>query len=623
MAPVDRLFAVTLVAVIIAGSLIHFAPIRHDVGVDEGGGGNVRRRLMTVSKRVFQGDSIQFVNSPDPKTVESRDKVLYGILADQDSSGKDLLLGHTMGGTGSGKEIEENETKQGQLLQVQQTRAELVEKNQLRQAELRLQRMKEAEGAQQIVQPMVSSELAQVWESDDDNAHEVASRQQPPGIVPLGEGNEQTDTHPNTYDEGLLQIQQENYLISHPQYGMDGFVAIPFGRKEPSRDVLDIHDTYKPRLHDPSEETQLAFSQWVETMVVEMHGTGEPQVQTLNPDQGVKDIYFAIWTDYGRTPTASAWRVFNGGEKTEFLIENTAKNGSRYVSPRGHVHSGTVTKEVYGCHAAFHGWHSQSYGHTVDYHLAQISYLKAQVDEECRFLLLDNRIGPLPSILHAVDPALYARVTWIHPREVAKIVDGSLVVSHNPGSEYYPKFGANAYLQAWLTSLPYKSDPDQTIILYCSRVPPQTNTRVMDVEHNEAIKQLIQQKMIDHGRNEQLVDYDGTRLGEDGQMRSLTPMERFYLFRSATTLIGSHGTGMTNMLWMDLTAERRPQVVEFTAGPNSSDDELRRFAFENYSRNYWGLPFDYHVLLFTPESRDAGAFVDLNLLSGVLDELWS
>lgn len=47
------------------------------------------------------------------------------------------------------------------------------------------------------------------------------------------------------------------------------------------------------------------------------------------------------------------------------------------------------------------------------------------------------------------------------------------------------------------------------------RVPPQTNTRVMDVEHNEAIKQLIQQKMIDHGRNEQLVDYDGTRLGEE------------------------------------------------------------------------------------------------------------
>ena len=156
-----------------------------------------------------------------------------------------------------------------------------------------------------------------------------------------------------------------------------------------------------------------------------------------------------------------------------------------------------------------------------------------------------------------------------------------------------------------------------------SRVPPQTNTRVMNVEHNEAIKQLIQQKMIEHGRKEQLVDFDGTRMGEDGQIRPLTPIERFYLFRSATTLIGSHGTGMTNMLWMDLTAERRPQVVEFTSGPNSSDDELRRFAFENYSRSYWGLPFDYHVLLFTPESRDTGAFIDLNLLSDVLDELWS
>ena len=108
-----------------------------------------------------------------------------------------------------------------------------------------------------------------------------------------------------------------------------------------------------------------------------------------------------------------------------------------------------------------------------------------------------------------------------------------------------------------------------------------------------------------------------------GMFRPLTPMERFYLFRSATTLIGSHGTVMTSMLWMDLTAERRPQVVEFTAGPSSVDDGLRRVAFENYSRNYWGLPFDYHVLLFTPESNDVATFVDLDILSGVLDELWA
>jgi len=524
MAQVDRLFVATL-AVILAASLLLLAPMRHDVRVE--GSGNVRRRLMTVSKRVFQGEGIQFVNSPDPKTVESREKILYDMLAVQES-GKDLLVGHTMGGTGSGEELED-EAKQGQLDQVQQTRAELVKKNQLRQAELQLQKMKETEELelqqqqqqqqqqqllqqqqqqqqqvsaiqpedaqispkhqQQIVQPLVGIEQKQVWESDDDTDYEAASRQQQPSIDPLGEANELMDAYPNTYDQVSLQIQQENYIISHPQYGMDGFVSIPFERKVPSRDILNIHVDYKPKLHDPSKETHLAFTQWIEAMVVEMHGTGEPQIQTLNPEQGVEGIYFAIWTDYGektfcfevvewefsrrsnqgRTPTASAWRVFNGGEKTEFLIENTAKNGSRYVSPRGHVYLGTNTKEVYGCHAAFHGWHSQSYGHTVDYHLAQISYLKAQVDEECRFLLLDNRIGPLPSILHAVDPALYARVTWVHPREVVKIVEGSLVVSHNPGSEYYPKFGANAYLQAWLTSLPYKSDADKTIILYSSR----------------------------------------------------------------------------------------------------------------------------------------------------------
>ena len=123
--------------------------------------------------------------------------------------------------------------------------------------------------------------------------------------------------------------------------------------------------------------------------------------------------------------------------------------------------------------------------------------------------------------------------------------------------------------------------------------------------------------------------FDGTITGEDGEKRSMTLLEQFSLFRSASMAIGPHGTGLgemvvarvvgsgnyftnrlirvspakANIVWMDFN--RDTSVIEFVSGPfNSKDPNLDKYRWRTQSFGYWGLPFNYHHLLFTPNSTD-------------------
>lgn len=64
----------------------------------------------------------------------------------------------------------------------------------------------------------------------------------------------------------------------------------------------------------------------------------------------------------------------------------------------------------------------------------------------------------------------------------------------------------------------------------------------MDTQHNEDIIAMLQRAMSQHNRTEKLVVFDGTIEDESGVKRHMTYIEQFTLFRSATTVIGPHGT---------------------------------------------------------------------------------
>ena len=165
------------------------------------------------------------------------------------------------------------------------------------------------------------------------------------------------------------------------------------------------------------------------------------------------------------------------------------------------------------------------------------------------------------------------------------------------------------------------------------------------LDHHEDIIATIERALTKNNRKERLVVYDGTIDDGNGQKRKMTYQEQFSLFRSSILVIGPHGTGLSNVVWMDPNSNARNQVVEFTIGPSTIGtfgDTFRGKSIAPYSFSpstfltritepfakthlykYWGLPFEYRYLLFAPNSTNDRAFIDLEVLVDVLDEILS
>ncbi|EJK76496.1 hypothetical protein THAOC_01739, partial [Thalassiosira oceanica] len=312
----------------------------------------------------------------------------------------------------------------------------------------------------------------------------------------------------------------------------DGTIPIRTIEANESRDILKESPYPKLWVSKNSSYHQMLTAK-VERWVLAMHGTGEPQLHEFDTNS----TYFAIWTSGGHLVEASAWSILENGTRA-YLDAHT------YIPPQ--IAAEKDALEVSGDFAAYHSWWPEFYGHIVDHHLGMLAFLVAKVSEKTRFLLLD--VGPF--------------------KNIAGLETGFIFASHP-----HPRYGANSYLQSWLQSLNVDQPSDGKHIIYYARVKPQaTHGRIMDTQHNEDIIAMLQRAMSQHNRTEKLVVFDGTIEDESGVKRHMTYIEQFTLFRSATTVIGPHGTGMSNVVWMDPKPSSQNRVVEFTIGPDNNGE---------------------------------------------------
>ena len=138
--------------------------------------------------------------------------------------------------------------------------------------------------------------------------------------------------------------------------GMAGGVykSIQLAIPEETPSVLDIE--YKPTLHDTNETNLQAYADFIDLLVVKMHGSGEPQTYTFENTPKTSGIYFVMWT-FGPKCTASAWRV--EGDGTEF-IDVPRPNPIRYENPKDYEMELNELEDdmlviVKGDHAAWQG----------------------------------------------------------------------------------------------------------------------------------------------------------------------------------------------------------------------------------------------------------------------------
>jgi hypothetical protein len=284
--------------------------------------------------------------------------------------------------------------------------------------------------------------------------------------------------------------------------------------------------------------------------------------------------------------------------------------------------------------------HSSVFAHELPDHFPTVAWLCTNLPASTRIVLLDSNAA-FKRLLFAVDPE-YARrgVLWVGEGEVLHIT-GTLRTFDPPKKHGTPPIAFIQAARSWLRNKTSRSPnvghgferqrSTSTIVFY-SRTAALFNGRFVsncltaEENHEKAIITLIRNAMTRHLRSERLVIFDGQ--GAAGI--HLTLQERRDLFSSASYVIGPHGVGMANILWMD-SSERscerpRPAVLEFwctdesTAAPKFQASGYHRTNFMLYGTIPW---IDYHHVPIYSSSAKGQPLKNLTLVDEALNAIFS
>lgn len=316
----------------------------------------------------------------------------------------------------------------------------------------------------------------------------------------------------------------------------------------------------------------------------------------------------------GSNPAASAWSEVSG----DVMLPEKAKWTRRWEwvpPPSGDIQPDLV---VDGPHAFFHNWFPDNYGHMLLDHIPYISWLREHVSEDTRFLLLND--GLQRNFFEWFDNEFYKRITWLELGEVVH-VKGPLYILNASIIKHTHAPLANSFHE-WSESMtPPSSKLPRTHVVYYSRKGPRTyHGRVLEPKHETEVLRVIRDALIKHNRSEKLVIFNGHKDG-----RLMTFQEQFELFQGASVLIGPHGTGMCNSVWMQSgkTCAERPKLIEFACNSYKcqvQDGGPFRAHFFEYATTPWA---DYHQVNYDAAlSTHWTTYINIRALRLALDSIW-
>jgi len=338
----------------------------------------------------------------------------------------------------------------------------------------------------------------------------------------------------------------------------------------------------------------------------------------------------------------SAWNddgeVIIAGATNQFSPESGKSPGGILVPPllEKWEKSRKIIK-LSGDYVAYTGWYYGYTGRFVHDNLPNIAYLKYLVSEKTKFLLGYDEVHA--EIIKFIDPKFYEdRIVWIYRDQpsIYEITQGGTLSVTTINPPYY--LGCCDHLDPlrnWVASMPKKKKEkkDKKIVLFYTRLnraqqknpdlAPTPNGMVLNPRMEERILQLIRKKMEQYKREEtDVVLFD--ELNDKGEPMSLE--ERYELFRSASVIIGPHGSGIgRNLLWTNPTissCDDRVQILEFIPGLESSIENPLGKMYSSYFTRYRKWPFEYHTVLYTKTSTAEITDVSFAAVDTALNTMW-
>lgn len=374
-----------------------------------------------------------------------------------------------------------------------------------------------------------------------------------------------------------------------------------------------------PQIHHPNSGMQKLFDDYsINVSKWKKIGT-DRDLPTLHC---LKNGNYAIWSDI-YSCNQSAWddyKIIKGeGWSDPFEIRAEDKSNCLYFENRlwnkynqENLKQNPKKRSLNGNYIGFHSWWADKYGHIMHDSIPLIAYLRATVNDSFKFLMLNKPV--IKTIIKAFDPDFYNRIEWIEIGEIISVT-GDLIV---PTPDHYPCIMQNnlmSYFLNWTSTRLPKPTHRENIIFYTRNKT--TPRRVVNLENEKELIASLKKFLIDNKIDGNLVIFSG----KDEHGKTLSVEEQISIFRSAHTIIGPHGTGLANIMWCDFIDDSPIKLLEFCPGPVGYSDQVQQ-EFNGYHAVLKGLPIDYHIILYKPESTPDQTFVDLRDFNEAIEKMF-
>ena len=374
-----------------------------------------------------------------------------------------------------------------------------------------------------------------------------------------------------------------------------------------------------PKIHHSNVEMQKLFEDY-SVRVSEWKKLGiDRDLPAINC---LKNGNYAIWSG-GCTCNQSAWNehktIKGEGWSDPFEIHAEDRKNCLYYNEHfwnnynsKDLKKNPKTRVLEGNYAGFHSWWSNNYGHTMHDSLPLLAYLKTKVDDSFKFLMINAPV--LKKIIKALDPDFCNRIEWIEIGEVINVT-GNLVI---PTPDYYPCIMAKnlmSYFLDWASiSLPKPVERNNIIFYTRNKTTPY---RVLNLENEKNVIECLKKFLTDNKIDSNLIIFSGK--DENGNV--LPVDEQISIFRSAHTIIGPHGTGLTNIMWCDFSNDSPIKLLEFNPGPKGYSSQVQE-PFNGYHTVFRGLPMDYNIILYEPHSTAQETFINLEDFNMAINKMF-
>jgi hypothetical protein len=284
-----------------------------------------------------------------------------------------------------------------------------------------------------------------------------------------------------------------------------------------------------------------------------------------------------------------------------------------------------INIELHGNYAIVQNTWMGHYGHNAHDNLGRFEFFRQLFNNKIKFIITEYEPGRHATTLnqlYCLNSFYKDNVIFLPPEKTLKI-NGLLFQAEREPVHWFDE--SKMYCEYLRTGLreQIKTDTNNNRehIIFCPRVgETASHGRLNTAENIKQTKQLIESIAKEHDKP---IDFS-VFTNKNPRGDPMTVQEQKDFFKTATIILGIHGTALTNMMWADRLADYKSpplQIIEIvgnTTARNKNNPQIEPWQYGN-DCGYWhqfGNHFNVnwqHIFFDKKPERKDFKFVDINM----------